>query len=139
MANQPLKMNAVLRSGSEDWQDSSDKILEICKNNSVMFLQKFRKPISCFQIKDFFIVCCSVFLLWSLFLFARLTIIRTTKWQRTHINKGSNINEVINYNYEIMAKSRYDGISNFPKKYLIFSYLGVTLSSCNMQDNFCFT
>ena len=39
------------------------------------------------------------------FSFALLTIIRTTKWQRTHINKASNINKIINYDHEIMTKS----------------------------------
>ena len=38
-----------------------------------------------------------------------------------------------------MAKSRYEAILNFPKNYLIWSYLGVTLSTCNIQDKFCFT
>ena len=37
----------------------------------------------------------------------------------------------------IMAKSRYEAILNFPKKYLIWSYLGVTLSTCNIENNFC--
>ena len=36
-------------------------------------------------------------------------------------------------------KLRYDAILSFPKKYLILSYLKVTLSSCKLKDNFCLT
>ena len=36
-------------------------------------------------------------------------------------------------------KSRYEAILNFSNNYLILGYLGVTLSSCNIKDNFCFT
>ena len=103
-----------------------------------MFLRKFKKPISCFKLK-FFLLCFffSVFSVFSIFdsHFWR----RTTKWQRTNINKASNINKIINYNYDIMAKPRYDDILNFPKNYLISSYLSVILSACNIQYNFCLT
>ena len=40
---------------------------------------------------------------------------------------------------KLWQKSRYDAILNFPKNWLILSYLGVTLSSCYIKDNFCFT
>ena len=36
-------------------------------------------------------------------------------------------------------KSRYEAILNFSNNYLISVYLGVTLSSYNIKDNFCFT
>ena len=36
-------------------------------------------------------------------------------------------------------KSRYGAILNFRKNYFISSYRGVTLSSCNIKDNFWFT
>ena len=36
-------------------------------------------------------------------------------------------------------KLRYDAILSFPKKYLILSYLKVTLSSCKLKNNFCLT
>ena len=56
-----------------------------------------------------------------------------------NINKALNINKIMNYNYDIMAKSRYGAVLNFPKNFAIWSYLGVTLSTCNIQDNFCIT
>ena len=68
------------------------------------------------------------------FSIAVLTIIRTTKWQTTHINKASN--KIINYNYDIMVKPRYDAILIFPKNYLIFSYLEVTLSILTYKITF---
>ena len=37
-----------------------------------------------------------------------------------------------------MAKSRFEAMLNIQEKYLIWSYLGVALSTCNIQDNFCF-
>ena len=55
--------------------------------------RKFKKAISCFQIEIFFYFLC--FFCVHFFSFALLTIIRTTKRQRTHINKASNINKVI--------------------------------------------
>ena len=36
-------------------------------------------------------------------------------------------------------KSRYDAILNFPKKYLISNYLGVSLSKCKIKYKFCLT
>ena len=51
-----------------------------------------------------------------------------------NINKALNINKIVNYNYDIMAKSRYGVRLNFLKNYVIWSYLGVTLSTCNIQD-----
>ena len=56
-----------------------------------------------------------------------------------NINKALNINKIVKYNSDIMAKSRYVVILNFLKNYVIWSYLGVTLSTCNIQDNFCIT
>ena len=34
----------------------------------------------------------------------------------------------------LWQKSRYDATLNFPKNYLISSYLGVTLFSCTRKD-----
>ena len=102
------------------------------------FYEVLRNYYRVFKLKFFSLFFSLCFFCVHYFSFAILTIIRTTNWQRAHINKASNINKIINCNYEIMAKSRYDAILNFPKNYLISSYLGVTLSSCNIQDNFCF-
>ena len=55
------------------------------------------------------------------------------------ISKALNVNKIMNYNYDIMAKLRYGVILNFPKNYVISSYLSVTISTCNIQDNFCIT
>ena len=85
---------------------------------NVMFQRKFEKPISIVQIKVFCIVVFLCFFCAHYCSFALLAIIKTAKWQRTHINKASNINKMINYNYEIMAKkSRYNAILNFLKNY----------------------
>ena len=100
------------------------------------FYEILRNYYRVFKLKFFSLFFSLCFFCVHYFSFAILTIIRTTNWQRAHINKASNINKIINCNYEIMAKSRYDAILNFPKNYLISSYLGVTLSSCNIQDNF---
>ena len=113
------------------------KFCKVARIVNVMFLRKFKKPISCFQIKVFFIVfflCLS-----SVFIIFHSHFWPSSEQQRTHINKTSGVNKIIDYNYQIMAKSRYDAILNFPKNYLISSYLGVTLSSCNTKDNFCYT
>ena len=64
-----------------------------------MFLRKLKKPTLCFKIEVFFLVFFFVFLLCLLFAFTLLTIIRTTKWQGTHINKASNISKTIYYNF----------------------------------------
>ena len=98
---------------------------------SLMFLRKFKKPISWIQIK--------VLLLCSLFFIRTFGYYQNTKWQRrTHINKAPNIDKIINHNYEIMAKIKIS-LLNFPKSYLISIYVGVILSSCNTKDNSCFT
>ena len=107
---------------------------------NVMFLRKFKKPILPFQITGFILVFfCLCFSCVHYFSFALLTIIRTTKRQRTRINKVSKINKIICYSYDIMTKTRYDAILNLPKNHLVWSYLGVTLLTCNIQDSFCFT
>ena len=74
---------------------------------SVMFLRKIEKPMLMFEVFSFFFffLFFCVHFLCSLVI---LTIIRTRKWQRTHFNNASN------YNYDIMAKSRYNDILNFP-------------------------
>ena len=126
------------RSGSKGWQGNYNKILE-GRILNVMFLRKFKKPMSCFQIKVFFIVFFLYFFCVHYFLFALLIFIRTTKWQKAHINIASNIYKVIHHNYKTMAKIKRWVILNFQKNYLISSYLGVTLSSRNIKDNFCFT
>ena len=134
MANQRLKN--VCPASFRVWGLTFWKVARIV---NVTFLWKFKKPISCFKLKFFSLVFSLCFFCLHYFSFALLTITRTTTWQRTHINKGSNINKIINYSYEILAKSRYDAISSFPKNDLISRYLGVTLSICNIQDKFCFT
>ena len=106
---------------------------------NVMFLRKLKKLMLCFHIEIFSLVFFSVFPLCHYFLFALLTIIRITKGQRTHNNEAPNINKIIYYNYEVMAKSRCEAILNILKNYFILSYLGVTLSTRNMRDSFCFT
>ena len=79
-----------------------------------MFLRKFKKTILCFQVEVFFLVFFSLcFFCVDYFSFAFLTIVRATKWQRTNINKASNINVIINYNYDLWEKSRSDAILNF--------------------------
>ena len=99
-----------------------------------MFLRKFKNPIVYFQIEAFFLIYFfSVFFCISI---AVLTIIRTTKWQTAHINKASNISKIINCNYDIMVKPRYDVILIFPKTYLIFSYLEVILSILTYKITF---
>ena len=126
-------------SASEGWQGNCNKVLEGCKIVNVMFLRKFKKPISCFQIKVFFIVFFSVFLLCSLLFIRNFDYHQNNKVEDGSYHKASNINKIITYNYEIMAKLRYDAILNFLKNYLSSSYLGVILFSCNIKDNFCFT
>ena len=83
----------------------------------ILFLNKFKKPILCFQAEFFFLVFFSVcFLCVHFFTFTLLFIIRATKEQSTHINKASNINKIIYYNYGIISESRHEAIleSLFP-------------------------
>ena len=86
----------VGRTGSEGWQGNYNKILEGRKNCDCYLSTKIQERNQC-HVFNF-----SVFLL--CFSFVLLTIIRTAKWQRKHINKASNINKIINHNYEIMPK-----------------------------------
>ena len=60
-------------------------------------------------------------------------LLRTTKRQRTHIISIKSIY----FNYGIVTKSRFEATLNFPKKCLII--LEVTLSTCNIQDNFYYS
>ena len=166
-----------------------------------MFLRIFKKLILPFQISIFSLLFSLCFFCVSLFdslcflssshvssvsitFYSHIYDYLITKRERTYINKASNINNIINYNYDIMAKSRYEAIFNkctknevflqrilqkmwpnpqFPanlatftkeilnrklyslcsefsvKYYLIWSCLGATLCSFNMQNSFCFT
>ena len=104
------------------------------------FYENSRNQYRVFKLKFFSLLFSVYFFCVHYFSLALLTIIRTTKRQRTHLNKDSNINKII---YFVIMKSwqkwRYDAILNFPKNCIISSYLGVTVSSCNIKDNFCFT
>ena len=72
------------------------KLWKIARIMNLMFLRKFKKPISCFHNEVFsFLSFSPCFLSAYYFSFALLTIIRATKWQSKHINKTSNINKVI--------------------------------------------
>ena len=110
------------------------KIWKVARILNFVFIRKFKKAISCFQIDFFFYFLC--FFCVHFFSFALLTIIRTTKQQRTYINKASNINKVIT-----MTLWQNQGMTPywiFRKKKLIWSYLGPTISICNIQNNFTF-
>ena len=133
------KTYVVRCSGSEGWQGSHNKILEGGQNYECYVSKKVKETNVVFSYWNFSLVFFSVFPLCHYFLFALLTIIRTTKGQRTHINEAPNINKIIYYNYDIMAKSRCEAILNIPKNYFILSYLGVTLSTCNVRDSFFLT
>ena len=78
------------------------KIWKVARIVNVMFLRKFKRPISCFQTEvfsfPFFSLC---FFCVHYFSFALSTIIRTKKLQKANINKGPNINKAIT-----MAKSK---------------------------------
>ena len=67
------------------------------------------------------------------FSYALLTIIRTTKRQRTHIHTVSNDNKIVT----MSSLRNHDKTLHwiFQKKKLIWSYL-VTPSTCSIQDNF---
>ena len=73
------------------------KIWKFARTVNVMFLRKFERPISGFQSEVFsllFFSLCSFCV--HYFSFSLLFIIRPgTKWQRTRINKASNINKII--------------------------------------------
>ena len=105
----------MCHSWSEGWQGNYNKRI-VVRIVNVMFLWNSRNQYRVFKLKFFHL---SFF--WA------------------HIDKVSNINEIMNYNYGIMGKSRYDVILNIPKKKLIWNYLGITLSSCNIQHKFCVT
>ena len=47
------KTYVVRRSGSEGWQESYKKYLKVTRIANVIFLRKFKKPISSFQIEVF--------------------------------------------------------------------------------------
>ena len=65
------------------------------------------------------------------FSFALLTIIRTTKWQSTHIKKTSNINELITIlSWRNQGKIPYRIFQKITKFEVIWSLFP--------QDNFCF-
>ena len=137
--NGAWKTYIVRCSGSEGWQGNYNKILEGRLNCECYVSKKIKETNVVFSNWNLLLVFFSLFLLRHYFLVALLNIIRTTKGQRTHINKAPNINKIIYHNYDIMAKWRCEAILNFLKNYFILSYLGVTLSTCNMRDSFCFT
>ena len=70
------------------------RIWKIARIVNVMFIRKFKKPISCFQIEVYSLLFFSVFLPSSLVSFALLIIIRRKKKQRTHVNKAANISKI---------------------------------------------
>ena len=119
----------------EGWQGNYNKNLEGRKNCECYGSKKIQETNIVFSNWSFFLSFFSLcFFCVHYFSFALLTIIRTTKWQRTHITEASNINKIINCNYEIMAKMKIWRHIKFSKKnYLISSYLGVTLSSRNIK------
>ena len=95
----------MCRSESEGWQVNYKQFLEGHKNcECYVFAKNEEMKLSCFQIKILFIVFSLCYFCVYRLSFALLTIIRTTKWQGKYINKASNINKIINYNYDIMAK-----------------------------------
>ena len=120
---------------------SYNKILEVPKNCECYVPKKIQKTNIAFSNCRFYpcFFFCLCFSCVHFFSFALLTIIRTTKRQRTRINKVSNISKIFCYSYDIMTKTRYDAILNLSKNHLVWSYLGVTLLTCNIQDSFCFT
>ena len=108
MTNQRLK-NAIRASfGLRANKVIKTRIWKVARIMNVIFRRKFNKAMSCFQIEVFFLVfflcvssvlsvfCLCLLCFFYYFSFAQLTIMGTTKRQRTHIYKASsNINKVI--------------------------------------------
>ena len=88
------KTYVVRRSGSEGWKGNYNKILES--------RQKIQETNIVFSNLIFFLIFFSLcFFCIPYFSLVFLIIIRTTKRQKKHTNKASNINKAIYYNYEI--------------------------------------
>ena len=121
MINQRSKKLRRGRSDSVGWQEDDNKNLEGRTKTSIVFSNWI-------FFVSFFSLC---FFCVHYFSFVLLTIFRTTKWQKKHINKESIINKVTTMSW------RSDTILNFPKNYLIWSYL-VILFTCNIQVTFYF-
>ena len=89
----PWKRHVVRRKGSEAWQGNYNKNLESRNNFKFCVYKKIQESNIVFSNWFFFYFLC--FFCVHFFSFALLTIIRTTKRQRTYINKASNINKLI--------------------------------------------
>ena len=80
------------------------------------FYENSRNQYCFFKLKFFslfFFFRC--FLYVHYFSFALSSIIRATKWPRTHNNQASNINKIINYNCEIIEKIKIWPHIEFPE------------------------
>ena len=112
------RLKNVHRALFRDWGFNYNKILDDCKNCDCYDSKKIQET----DIRLFSLIFASAFIIFhSHFWLYIITIIK-----------------FIYYNYDFMAKSRFEAMLNIQEKYLIWSYLGVTLSTCNIQDNFCF-
>ena len=88
------------------------------------FYENSRNQYRVFKLK-FFHCFFSVFFFCVLyFSFALLTNIRTTRWQKTHIDMASIINKIIIYNYEIMVKIKIWRHIEFSEKLFNFELSG---------------
>ena len=115
------KMYVVRCSGSESWQENY-KTLEDRKICECYVSKKIQETNFVFSKWGFFLSFFSLcFFSVYYFSLALLTIIRTTtKWQSAHINKTSNINELIT----ISSWRNQDKMSYWIfRNYLIWSYL----------------
>ena len=124
-------MYVVRRSGSESWQENY-KTLEDRKICECYVSKKIQETNFVFSkwgfLISFFSLC---FFSVYYFSFALLTIIRTTKWQSTHIKKTSNINELITIlSWRNQGKIPYWIFQKITKFEVIWSLFP--------QDNFCF-
>ena len=124
-------MYVVRRWGSESWQENyitleNRKICECYVSNKIQEINFVFSKWSFFL--SFFSLC--IFSVYY-FSFTLLTIIRTTKWQSTHIKKTSNINELITIlSWRNQGKIPYWIFQKITKFEVIWSLFP--------QDNFCF-
>ena len=104
------------------------KIWKIARIVNVMFIENSRKICRFFKLKFFSCYFSLCFFCVHYLSFTLLTIIITTKGQRTHVNKVSNINKIINItSWRNQDKTPYWIFRKLYKSFMLFGVISQSL------------